>query len=104
MACSIPPVYWSTAIQWAASSGSKGSPSSCALVYRRKYQEESMKVSRVSVSRSASRPQRGHWVWYQPGLSARARFSGGSTTGSCSSGTGTRPQTLQCTIGIGQPQ
>ena len=100
----MPPVYWSTAIQWLASSGSKGSSRSCADVKRRKYQAESMKVSMVSVSRRALRPQDGQGTVYHSGFSANGLFSGGSSTGSSASGTGTMPQASQCTIGIGQPQ
>ena len=64
----------------------------------------------VSVSRRAAPPHRGQAQWTK---SAR-RFNGlpepsgttssGSTTGSCSAGTGTSPQDSQWTIGIGQPQ
>ncbi len=58
-ACSIPPTYWSTGIQSLARSASKGASSISGEVYRRKYHEESTKVSIVSVSRTASAPQSG---------------------------------------------
>ena len=70
-----------------------------------------MKVSMVSVSRSAAPPQLGQVVcrqvgWNLSGLSpvGRHSMSSGSSTGSSSSGTGTGPQCGQCTTGIGQPQ
>ena len=70
-----------------------------------------MKVSMVSVSRSAAAPHRGHSVlrhvgWNLSGLSpvGRHSMSSGNSTGSCSSGTGTTPHAPQCTTGIGHPQ
>ena len=75
-----------------------------------KYQDESTKVSSVSVSRRAGPPQAGQATCFQvgwcssglPGLSKST--SSGSTTGSWSSGTGTMPQPSQWMTGIGQPQ
>src|SRR5256885_12304897 len=63
-----------------------------------------MNVSIVSVSRFASRPHRGQTVRYQEGCSLSGLYSGGSSTGSCSAGTGTTPSTGQYTTGIGAPQ
>src|SRR5450756_2388093 len=100
----MPPVYWSTAIQWLASSESKGWASSCADVYRRKYHDESINVSIVSVSRRAARPYLGHLVRQKSALSASGLYSRGSSTGSSDRGTATIPATSQCTTGIGQPQ
>ena len=72
-----------------------------AQVYRRKYQEESTKVSMVSVSRRASAPQRGHAALKNASslssglpLPSGTR-STGNTTGNCSSGTGTVPHAPQ---------
>lgn len=60
-----------------------------------------MKVSKVSVSRSAGPPQSGQVVWRQVGsvligepVPANSTFSG-STTGNWSSGTGTAPHLAQ---------
>ena len=66
MACSIPPMYWSTGIQWAAASWSIGASVLQGLQNRSKYQEESTKVSMVSVSRSAGPPHRGQVVCRNP--------------------------------------
>src|SRR5690242_13234351 len=105
----MPPMYWSTAIQYCARS------SIIAFSWpgqqkRAKYHDESTNVSMVSVSRLAARPHDGHWVLTNSGslLSGLPVPSGtrcsGSCTGSSSSGTGTSPQDGQCTIGTGQPQ
>ena len=59
MACSIPPMYWSTGIQYFTSSRSNMPRSSLGLQKRSKYQEDSTKVSMVSVSRLAGFPHRG---------------------------------------------
>ena len=59
MACSAPPVYWSTGAHCFTCAGSQGRVSSSGLRNRRKYQEESKKVSIVSVSRRASPPHEG---------------------------------------------
>ena len=76
-----------------------------------KYQEESTKVSIVSVSRFAGPPQLGQSTLTQSSAAAsgerpfgRNSSTSGSTTGSWSSGTGTRPQRSQWMIGIGAPQ
>ena len=70
-----------------------------------------MKVSMVSVSRSAAAPQLGQAVWRQVGWNLRGlspvgrhSTSSGNSIGSSSSGTGTAPQLGQWTTGIGQPQ
>src|SRR5205085_11253685 len=66
--------------------------------------------SSVSVSRLAGPPHDGHSVLTKLSSSASGRpvpsilRSVGSTTGSCSFGTGTIPQPPQYTIGIGAPQ
>src|SRR3989442_3509330 len=59
-ACSIPPMYWSTAIHRSAFSGSTGRVVSWGEQYRRKYQDESTKVSIVSVSRRPGPLHFGH--------------------------------------------
>jgi len=69
--------------------------------YRKKYQDESTKVSSVSVSRCAAPPQLGHAHARQAAaasllrgevpLPVKAKFSG-SCTGKSRSGTGTVPQ------------
>src|SRR5437764_14808145 len=51
-ACSTPPIYWSTGIQYSAAARSNGTGAR-AEQKRRKYQDESMNVSKVSVSRVA---------------------------------------------------
>ena len=70
-----------------------------------------MKVSMVSVSRSASPPHSGQVVKRQVGCSfsglspvGRHSTSSGSSTGSWSSGTGCQPHLRQYTIGMGAPQ
>src|SRR5438552_3125553 len=92
-------------------SGDHGSSSSCGEVYRRKYQDESTKVSRVSVSRFAGPPQDGHVTFTKASFLARGdspcgenSTSSGSTTGKSASGTGTSPHVGQKMIGIGGPQ
>ena len=98
MACSTPPMYWST-----------GSQRSSAK--RMKYHDESTNVSIVSVSRTAGPPQTGQVVLRKPSwcLSGdspvgRNSTSSGASTGSWSSGTGTMPWSGQYTTGMGQPQ
>ena len=77
---------------------------------RRKYQEESTKVSMVSVSRRASAPHFGHFTFRNDGvlLSGLPEPSGtspsGRTTGRSWSGTGTSPHLAQWISGTGQPQ
>src|SRR3970282_697292 len=58
-ACSTPPMYWSTGIQLPIFLGSSGSLSFFGSMYRRKYQLDSKKGSKVSVSRLAGPPQDG---------------------------------------------
>src|SRR5947207_12472025 len=60
IACSTPPVYWSTGIHRSTICGSNGRASSLGEQYRKKYQDESTNVSIVSVSRFAEPPHRGH--------------------------------------------
>ena len=75
-----------------------------------KYQDESTKVSMVSVSRRAAPPHCGHFTCFQvgwrssglPGLSNET--SSGSVTGRSLAGTGTTPHLSQWMTGIGQPQ
>ena len=75
-----------------------------------KYHELSTKVSIVSVSRRAGRPQLGQatltkaacWASGLPEPSGIR--SSGRTTGRSFSGTGTTPHAPQWTIGIGVPQ
>jgi len=73
-------------------------------------QLDSMKVSKVSVSRSAGRRTAGRVVWRtrdRPLIGDCTPLnatSSGSSTGSWSSGTGTSPQWAQRITGIGQPQ
>ena len=111
MACSIPPMYWSTGMKCCAATGAKG----CSVFHgsqkRRKYQDESTKVSMVSVSRRAGPPSMGHVVCRKPSWSdsgdcpvGRNSTSSGATIGSWSSGTGTTPCSSQYTAGMGQPQ
>jgi hypothetical protein len=80
-------------------------------VNRAKYQDESTKVSIVSVSRRASLPQAGQATWRHvgwwssglPGLSSVT--SSGSWTGRSLAGTGNTPQAIaQWITGIGAPQ
>src|SRR3954453_16218371 len=62
IACSTPPTYWSTGSHLRTSSGSNGPSSSFGGGEGGKYQDESTKVSIVSVSRFAGPPQIGHVV------------------------------------------
>ena len=99
MACSMPPMYWSTGSQYAARSSiiARSLP---ALAKRKKYHDESTNVSIVSVSRRAGFPHFGQ----EHARKASLRFSGlplpsgtqssGSTTGNWSSGTGTTPHAV----------
>src|SRR3546814_2306596 len=105
----MPPIYWSTGSQRAISAGSNGL-SAGELAKRRKYHEESTKVSSVSVSRNASPPHDGQLVCFHvacrssglPGTEKSA--SSGSTIGSWPFGTGTSPHARQWINGIGVPQ
>ncbi len=92
----MPPMYWSTGIQ-VGDAGVVGDVSFHGSVKRMKYQDESTKVSMVSVSRRAGPPHCGHVdVLRTDGGRAGCRAVGvtssGSITGSSSSGTGTTPQ------------
>ena len=106
----MPPIYWSTGIQASAIFGSVGASAIHGSVKRAKYQDESTKVSMVSVSRVAFPSHCGHLTFFQvgwrssglPGLSKVT--SSGSVTGKSFSGTGTAPHLSQWMIGIGQPQ
>src|SRR5580698_8703423 len=94
-----------------AAIGAKGCSVFQGSQNRRKYHEESTKVSMVSVSRRAGPPQMGQVVWRKPSWNdngdcpvGRNSTSSGATMGSCSSGTGTTPWSGQYTAGMGQPQ
>src|SRR3712207_694934 len=106
----MPPIYWSTGSQASTVARSVGSDSRVGSVKRAKYQDESTKVSMVSVSRRACPPQLGQLTcfqvgWRSSGLPGTSKdTSSGSTTGSWSLGTGTTPQASQWITGIGQPQ
>ena len=70
-----------------------------------------MNVSIVSVSRREGAPQQGQatftqlssWARGEAPLPLKATWRG-SSTGNCSTGTGTTPQLAQWITGIGQPQ
>ncbi len=106
-------MYWSTGSQAFTTSGSKGASSLRASVNRRWYQDESTKVSIVSVSRRAGPAHFGQWVFTQsvavasgevaPSVGSKSTTSG-RVTGRSSSGTGTMPHSWQYTTGIGVPQ
>ena len=110
IACSTPPIYWSTGSMRSTTLRVVGAAAFHGSVKRAKYHDESTKVSMVSVSRRASPPHCGHltcfhvgwWSSALPGLSNET--SSGSATGRSWSGTGTTPQAGQWIIGIGQPQ
>src|SRR5262249_34199561 len=113
MACSTPPTYRSTGDQRLTASTSNGPCWYPGEQYRRKYHDESTKVSIGSVSRGAGPPHLGHSVLTQSSAEASGETPlgarscprrSGSTTGSWSSGTGTSPQPAQYTMGIGVPQ
>src|SRR5437667_6636077 len=111
MACSMPPMYWSTGSQRFTSAESKIFVSSCGVMKRQKYHDESTKVSIVSVSRRAAPPHFGHFVFTNSGVAASGDSPipvsfgfGGSSTGKSLSGTGTSPSFAQYTTGIGVPQ
>src|SRR5437016_12446465 len=103
-------MYWSTGIIRLATSGVVGAFSFQGSVKRAKYQDESTKVSMVSVSRWALPPhfgqatcfQVGWWSSALPGLSKET--SSGSTTGRSFSGTGTTSHFGQWITGTRQPQ
>src|SRR5436309_9922055 len=111
MACSTPPVYWSTGIHLATSAGSNGAEVSYGEQYRKKYQDESTNVSIVSVSRRAGLPHVGQATSTKPGCRAsgdspprRKSTSSGRSTGRSPSGTATSPCSSQWMMGIGAPQ
>src|SRR5450830_109628 len=62
IACVTPPTYWSTGAQALASAGSNATSSRRGDRYRKKYQDESTKVSIVSVSRCAAPPHCGQSI------------------------------------------
>src|SRR3989304_6441358 len=93
---STPPTYWATGANRRIFSGSSGARSFFGSMYRRKYQEDSTKVSKVSVSRRAGFPQAGHGTRSQRSAPARGvprsrvygRSSGGGPGGGFSGGGG----------------
>src|SRR5512139_3580383 len=98
----MPPIYWSTFIQYPAAFLSKGALSERGEQYRRKYHDESTKVSIVSVSRRAFPPHVGQAVSRKAGDSPSGdsplpvnATSMGRRTGRSFSGTGTVPQESQ---------
>src|SRR3989338_3030939 len=99
-ACSAPPIYWSTGIQYSAFFLSNGSLLFLLSQYLKKYQELSKNVSIVSVSLLAFPLHLGHFVSTKSWFVARGfpppnfTFSG-SLTGSSFSGTGTMPHFSQ---------
>ena len=113
IACSTPPMYESTGAHLDASAVGNGSVAPFGARKRRKYHELSTNVSIVSASRSAGSPVSGstvviHSVAPPSGdvpFGFRSRpFASGSTTGSCSSGTGTMRPSSVWIIGMGVPQ
>src|SRR3989344_5196948 len=108
-ACSAPPIYWSTGIQYSAFFLSNGSLSFLLSQYLKKYQLLSKNVSIVSVSLLAFPLHFGHSVFTKSLFVAKGlpfpnfTFSGNKTGRSFSS-TGTTPQLSQCMNGIGVPQ
>src|ERR1700704_641750 len=95
MACSMPPMYWSTGIHRLILAGSKGAAALVASQKRRKYHDESTKGSLVSVSRVAGPPHFGQVAARKPSWCLRGdspdgvnSTSSGSRTGRSSSGTG----------------
>ena len=110
MACSIPPTYTSTGIHLFTFSALKGACLLWASRYRRKYQEESKKVSRVSTSLVAGLLQVGHVVLTKEGMWESGYIFYSVSLWSSNSGSSTRswetcwPQESQLTTGIGTPQ
>ena len=88
----------------------RSASSACGAVKRAKYQDESTKVSMVSVSRTDGLPQSGQATcfqvgWWSSGLPGLSKVtSSGSRTGRSAAGTGTTPWSGQWITGIGQPQ
>ena len=107
----MPPTYCFTGNQRFTASLLKGFSVLWGSAKRRKYQEEHMKVSMVSVSRLAGLPQQGQatftqslcWLRGEPPFPERS-MPRGSSTGRSSRGTGTAPQSSQWMTGMGQPQ
>ena len=102
-------MYWSTGIQYFNKSKSRGLLE-LGQQKRAKYQDDSKKVSKVSVSRVAGFAQIGQLTFFQLGWLTNGlpvssnSISSGSVTGSCFSGTLTMPQASQLITGIGHPQ
>src|SRR5881398_1753115 len=102
MACSMPPMYWSTGIHRSTAALSNGSSAAHGSQKRKKYQDESTNVSIVSVSRVAGPPHFGQLVFTNSGtlfkgdspVPVNSALSG-SITGKSFSGTGTMPQVSQ---------
>src|SRR5512139_1693154 len=101
-ACSAPPEYKSTGSQYFTLARLKGALLVLELVYLRKYQEEHMKVSIVSVSLRAGPEHLGQVVLTKPWQYLRGdspvglnSASEGSNTGKSLSGTGTMPHLSQ---------
>ncbi len=63
----MPPIYWFTGSQLSTAARVVGASSFQGSVKRAKYQEESAKVSIVSVSRRAGRAQVGQFTCFQVG-------------------------------------
>ncbi len=97
----MPPIYWSTGIQRLATFGVVGASAFQGSVKRMKYQDESTKVSMVSVSRRAGPEHFGHLTcfqvgWWSSGLPGLSNVtSSGSVTGRSAAGTGTTPHFSQ---------
>src|SRR3954471_8320954 len=113
MACSTPPIYWLTGSQPVGPSTADsvvGAALFHGSVKRAKYQDESTKVSIVSVSRRAGPSHCGQLTsrqlgWWSSGLPGLSKLiSVGSSTGRSASGTATTPQASQWMAGIGHPQ
>src|SRR5215467_2225276 len=106
----MPPMYWSTGSHSSTILRSVGAVLSHGLVKRAKYQDESTKVSIVSVSRRAGPEHCVHLTffhvgWRSSGLPGTSNVTSyGKVTGKSFSGTGTTPHFAQWIIGIGQPQ
>ena len=106
----MPPIYWSTGSQRVGGGAVGRAWRRAGAVKRAKYQDESTKVSMVSVSRSDGLPQTGqatcfHVGWRSSGLPGLSMTtSSGRRTGRSASGTGTTPWSGQWITGIGQPQ
>ena len=110
MACSMPPMYWSTGSQYAARS------STIAAVVAGAGEAEVVPgrvdegVHGVRLATGRLPPHFGQLHFRNASLLASGlplpsgTRSSGSTTGSCSSGTGCTPQVAQWISGIGQPQ